>query len=98
MEAELQGERGEEIRIVVDEHDYESHYALIEDLTRQMLVESLLGQIFPGKLEEIAYEFEVDVPILILFEQSGHEIFVADEFHPRECEVGVEKRIYFVEL
>lgn len=82
----------------MDEHDDESHDALVENLARQMLVESLLWQIFPGELEEIADEFEVDVPILVLFEQGGHEVLVADEFHPRECEVGVEKWVYFVEL
>lgn len=76
----------------------DSEYSLVEDLARGVVVEPLLGEHFSGELKEIADEFVVGVPALVLLEQVGHEVSVSYQFEPGEAEIRITGRADFVEL
>lgn len=82
----------------MDEYDEEFDDSVVENLVGFVFRDVFFGDIFLDELEQITEQLKVQIPILVLFEESGEEVFVADEFDPGEGEVGVEERIDFMEL
>ena len=82
----------------MNKNDDDSKDAFVEYLARKMLNKALFGQILTSKFEEVADQFEIDIPILILFQESRHEVFIADQLYPGEGEIGIECGVDLMEL
>ena len=82
----------------MNEDDDDPDDSLVEDLARRMLVQPFFRQVLTGKAEQVADELEVDIPVLILLQQSRHEVLVTHQLHPRKCKVWVEDGVDLMEL
>lgn len=98
METELQGESRQEVREIMDEDNNNPENALVVYLARNIFVKTLFSEGFPGEIEQITDELVVSVPALVLFQEVGHEIPIAYQFHPGKAEVGIAGRVDLMKL
>lgn len=82
----------------MDKNDDDPDDSLVEDLARRMFIQPFFRQIFTSETEQVTDQLEVDIPVLVLFQQSRHEVLVTHQLNPSKCEVRVEDRIDLVEL
>lgn len=82
----------------MDEDNEEPDYAVVEGPVGLVLQDILLGQVLLDEFQQVTEQFEVEVPVLVLFQEGRQEVLVADELDPGEGEVGVEQGVDFVEF
>lgn len=82
----------------MNKNDKKFHNSIVKSLIWFHFVNILFGDIFLHKFQKIAEEFEIKIPILILFKDGRKEILVSNKFKPSKSKVRIKKRINFMEF